>query len=436
MNCALHRVAASAVAVGLAFGITASLASARTAAVGVESGHTSSDAATWKPWHLSAADQFRLPAPPAARSATTKSELKEILRAEAKSTAKMRAVVKKWNAQPAISSWSDIFIDSMKSYRPRPPAAGYNLALYYTGLYDAMIAARDSRDAYVGARPAPSKLDRRIKIALKISGSSYAPEEAAMAGAAETLLAYLFLDAPPALYHAAALDAINARVWGGLNYRSDVTRARALGQQVAQLVIAQAKDDGRLTATGFPFPVRTGEPYWVPTAPAFEPPFGGPAGIWRPWLMTSNDQFLHALPGPSKYGTAAYMEQLKAVLDTVNNSTQEQKRVAFFWDDGPGTVTPPGHWVSIAEGLVKQYHIANDRATRMMAYLGAALADAGVEAWRIKYFYWSVRPITAIWRLCDGGATLCTEAQVAADPGRATYRGRWYSPIRRSWIRL
>src|SRR5207302_8182062 len=103
MNRALHRVAASAVAVGLAFGITASLASARTAAVGVESGHTSSDAATWKPWHLSAADQFRLPAPPAARSATTKSELKEILRAEAKSTAKMRAVVKKWNAQPAIS---------------------------------------------------------------------------------------------------------------------------------------------------------------------------------------------------------------------------------------------------------------------------------------------------------------------------------------------
>ena len=78
---------------------------------------------------------------------------------------------------------------------------------------------------------------------------------------------------------------------------------------------------------------------------------------------------------------------------------------------------------------IKQYHIANDRATRMMAYLGAALADAGVEAWRIKYFYWSVRPITAIWRLCDGGATLCTEAQVAANPGRATYRGRWYSPI-------
>jgi membrane-associated phospholipid phosphatase len=40
-----------------------------------------------------------------------------------------------------------------------------------------------------------------------------------------------------------------------------------------------------------------------------------------------------------------------------------------------------------------------------------------------------VRPITAIWRLCDGGQTLCTEAQVVADPGRAPYRNKWYSPI-------
>jgi membrane-associated phospholipid phosphatase len=145
--------------------------------------------------------------------------------------------------------------------------------------------------------------------------------------------------------------------------------------------------------------------------------------------MTSNDQFLHAIPGPSAYGSPAYMDQLAAVLNTVNQETQAQRNVAFFWDDGPGTFTPPGHWISISEDLIKQYRPSNEQAVRILALLSAAQADSGVEAWYVKYTWWSVRPISAIWRLCDGGGKLCTESEVRADPSRATYRGKWYSPI-------
>lgn len=411
--------------------VAGALAAVLVAATSVGARRTSADPATWKPWHLTSADQFRLPPPPTAKSATTKKELAQLRRFQKQRTPKMLAAIKKWNGQLAVLPWTDIFLQSFQSYRPRPPAASYNIAILYTALFDALVAANDSRDAFAAkSRPAPSKLDPSIKPLGKVKpGSTYAPAEIAVAGAAETILPYLFPDAPASLYHKAASEAANGRLWAGLNYSTDVQRARLLGQKVAQVVIAKAVTDGRATATGFPYPRLTGEGYWVVTPPAYEPPFGGPAGTWRPWLMSRNDQFLHAVPGPTKYGTPEYMQQLLSVLDTVNNGTDAQRKIAFFWDDGPGTVTPPGHWVAIAETLIKRYRPTNEQAVRALAYLGAAEADAAVVAWGMKYYYWSIRPITAAWRLCDGGQTLCTEAQVTADPSRATYRGKWYSPI-------
>jgi membrane-associated phospholipid phosphatase len=122
------------------------------------------------------------------------------------------------------------------------------------------------------------------------------------------------------------------------------------------------------------------------------------------------------------------MQQLLTVLSTVNNETDAQRKIAFFWDDGPGTVTPPGHWVAIAETLIKRYHPANAQAVRTLAYLGAAEADAAVAAWGMKYYYWSIRPITAVWRL-GADNTLRTEAACTANTSLCPYRGKWYSPI-------
>jgi membrane-associated phospholipid phosphatase len=421
-------VRARGITVGLV--VAASLAAVLLTATSVGAHRSSADPATWKPWHLTSANQFRLAAPPSAKSATTKRELAQLRRFQKQRTAKRLAAIKKWNGQLAVLPWTDMFLQSFQSYRPRPPAASYNIAILYTAMSDALVAAYDSRDAYAAkTRPAPSKLDKRIRPVGKVAaGSTYASPEAAMAGAAETILPYLFPDAPASLYHQAATEAANSRMWAGLSYSSDVQRARLLGQKVAKVVIAKAQTDGRATATGFPYPRRSGEGFWVVTPPAYEPPFGGPAGTWRPWLMTANDQFLHALPGPSTYGTPEYMNQLMAVVNTVAQETPEQRRIAFFWDDGPGTVTPPGHWVAIAETLIKRYRPTNQQAVRTLAYLGAAEADAAVAAWGMKYYYWSIRPITAIWRLGADGKLLA-EATCTATPTLCAYRGTWYSPI-------
>ncbi len=81
--------------------------------------------------------------------------------------------------------------------------------------------------------------------------------------------------------------------------------------------------------------------------------------------------------------------------------SDEQKRIARFWDDGPGTYTPPGHWAEIALGLVERFQVSTPRAARALAYLGVAAMVAGVCVWDAKFAYWSVRPITYIRDFID-----------------------------------
>ena len=386
--------------------------------------------ATWRTWYLTSPRQLRLAAPPAATSATTRAELRELRALQGKRTAANRRLITRWNSRPAVVPWAEIGLKQIADFRPRPPFSARVLALLHTGMYDAMVAAYESRAAYAGrTRPVPAKLDRRFRPAVATKElSSYASPEAAMAGAAETVLAHLFPGAPPGRFTKLADECVRSRLLAGLNYRSDLTRARELGRKVAKLVIARAEADGS-TGTSLPHPRRQGEPYWEATPPTYEAPVGGPVGSWKTWLLGSPGELRHLLPGPSPYGSPQFMAELREVVDVKANLTEEQRRIAFFWDDGPGSYTPAGHWFELGIDLLKTYKLGAAETTRVFALLGAASADAVIAAWEAKYYWWSIRPITVVWRLCDAGVRLCTEAELAANPARATYRGNWFSLI-------
>lgn len=81
--------------------------------------------------------------------------------------------------------------------------------------------------------------------------------------------------------------------------------------------------------------------------------------------------------------------------------TDEQKRIADFWADGAGTVTPPGHWNRIALDLLAGAGWSTLRSARLLSALNTAQADAFIACWDAKYAYWSLRPVTAIRRLID-----------------------------------
>ena len=113
------------------------------------------------------------------------------------------------------------------------------------------------------------------------------------------------------------------------------------------------------------------------------------------------------------------------MLDTSAALTDEQKQIAQFWDDEPGTFTPPGHWMEIALTYIKSYKVSDQQAARVLAYLGASLEDSVITWFGLKYHYWQVRPITAIWRLSADRTRVYSEAQVAADPSLAPLRNVW-----------
>lgn len=388
--------------------------------------------AEWRSWHLTSADQFRLDPPPKAGSRKTRAEIRELLALQSQRTAAMRRAIRRWNRGPgtAVVPWTRIALRMIADHRPLPPFTARALAMLETGLYDAMVAAADSRRAYLGrTRPVPVALDARIRpLAGARTGSSYAPVNAAMAGAAERILTYLFPNEPATTFVNLADVAINSRLWAGANYRSDVTRARRLGHKVAGLVIARAAIDGNAN-TGFWSPRPEGESYWLPTPPAYDSPIGAPVGTWKPWLMSAPGALRHVIPGPSPYGSPEFMAALNTVVSVSESLTPDQREIAFFWDDGPRTYTPAGHWFEIAIDLVRAYGLGRARTVRAFALLGAVEADAAIAFFEAKYYWWSIRPVTAIWRLCDGGAALCSDADLEASPERATYRDVWFPLI-------
>jgi hypothetical protein len=76
--------------------------------------------------------------------------------------------------------------------------------------------------------------------------------------------------------------------------------------------------------------------------------------------------------------------------------TAEQTLIAWFWDDGAGTVTPPGHWNRIAQAAARARGTTPAENARLFALLNLALADAGIACWDCKFTYRLWRPITAI----------------------------------------
>src|SRR5947207_7022811 len=222
----------------------------------------------WKPWLLTSANQFRLDAPPAATSKQTKTEVAELLRLQRHRTRSVNALITKWCRQPAVVPWTELQLKLIQSYRPRVAPSARVLALLGVGMYDAMVAADDSHQAYAkSSRPAPWVLDKRLKPAMNVpAGSTWSPADAAVAGAAEKILAYLYPAEPKRTFTSLANEAVNARLDAGLNYRSDLEQARLLGQKVATVVIARGEADNH-TVTGFSEGPFTGEQYWVPTPP-------------------------------------------------------------------------------------------------------------------------------------------------------------------------
>jgi len=254
-----------------------------------------------------------------------------------------------------VSPWIALELELISSHTVNPPRAARGLALVSVAMFRA-------------ERAAPPRNDR-----------------AAIAGAASTVLLYLFPDQTDRLRTLARPAARGHPA------------ARALGERIGGKVVRRALDDRSSNVWGGQIPV--GPDFWVPTPPAFQAPLEPLAGTWRPWNLVSG--LALRPPAPPRPGTARFQAELREVYDVSRSLTAEQRRIAQFWADGAGTVTPPGHWNEIALGLVRSRRLSTRATARLYATLNTAQADAFICAWDAKYSYWSPRPVTAIRRELD-----------------------------------
>jgi len=251
-------------------------------------------------------------------------------------------------------------------------------SLLSVAIYDAIIAAWDSKYFYNRSRP--SQADPSLSTLIPNPQSpSYPSEHAVVAGAASEVLAYLF-PAQAETYRAKAQEAAQSRLIAGVQYRSDITAGLDLGRTVAAKVIEWARADGSdrpWTGT-----VPTGPCRWrseTGAAPAM--PL---AGTWRTWVIRSGDQFRPGSPpdcnSDQGKAEAAYVRDFPPTFNS--------NEAAFYWQ-GPRSI-----WNRTISNQIAEYRLDNNppRAARAYALTNVAWYDTVVACWDAKYTYWQIRP--------------------------------------------
>ena len=112
-----------------------------------------------------------------------------------------------------------------------------------------------------------------------------------------------------------------------------------------------------------------------------------------------------ATPGNPPFSTepdSQFYKEANEVYETVKNATPEQMAIARFWSDDPMlSMTPPGHWVSIALQVAERANLSLEDNVDLLARMGVAMSDAFVGCWHEKYVYNLIRPITYIKKDID-----------------------------------
>lgn len=339
------------------------------------------DAGQWKTWVLTSGDQFRLPPPPGRHE--SKEEIEALEQLKTQRDAAALDLIRFWDAGAPSYQWNQMLLGEISKNKIGTPRAVRALALLHVAVYDAMVAAWDSKYTY--DRPRPSRLDKDLTTVIPNPHSpSYPSEHAVAAGAASAVLAYLFpADAQAILAQADAAG--RSRLLAGVQYPSDVQAGLDLGREVAALVIARAQSDGS-NAT-FNGSIPNGPCNWKGTNPA-EPL----AGTWRTWVLANGSEFR---PGPppacDSNQEVAELTEVKSfprVLPAAGAAFDPESK-GFFWQGKAVTF-----WSDLLDKEIFENRLENNppRAARAYAIQSITGYDSMVACWDGKYTYWAIRP--------------------------------------------
>ena len=199
-------------------------------------------AGSWKTWVIPSGRQMRTEPPPSAAATTGELVWLKSYLAEARQSPEAMKQMRYWTAGPPAYRWVDRMLNLIETRGFSNPKNARNLRLLNVAIYDATIAAWESKYAYNRQRPAVA--DQTIQTAIETPQSpSYPSEHAAAAGAASEILAYLY-PADAQNFRYLGEEAARAALTAGINYPSDVIAGLQLGRAVGSRVVALAQNDG------------------------------------------------------------------------------------------------------------------------------------------------------------------------------------------------
>lgn len=195
-------------------------------------------------------------------------------------------------------------------------------------------------------------------------------------------------------------NAYNQKLQAGAG--SSFNRSQAFGRSIATAVYFWSLTDGfNGTNVGWVPPVFVGA--WVPTPPAFANGINPYVGNARPLLETD---LTTVAPTPIPYSEdshSAYYAMQKAVYDVSLTLTTEQKNTANFWvDQGNGLgYTPDGHNLAVVTQAMEQNNTGLFAAAEAYAKTGIGDREGIIVAFRSKYTYNTLRPVSYVRRLIN-----------------------------------
>jgi membrane-associated phospholipid phosphatase len=325
------------------------------------------EAANWSTWLLDNPQQIMVAAPPG--KAQAKAELQTIKQRMGKLDEKKLSAIKYWDAGAPAHRWNQIapqLLAQKFDVVLRTPAAWVNLAIY-----NATVLAWREKIKY--KRKRPHEVEPSIKPVVESPLTySYPCEHSVTAAAAAHVLAYFFpakADSIMQMAHAATQSRIDA----GVQFPSDVDAGWKLGEQVAQQIIEQAKNDGSDK-------VWDGTMNKDPKKWTGKYPMGITLASFTPMIIHSADQFRPAAPPDFEHE----MNELKNFKQTFKT-----RSLAYYWANNG-----PEFWNDLAAVKMFENRMANDAPTvaRIYMVLNVAFHEMTIAIMEAKYTYWGVRP--------------------------------------------
>jgi hypothetical protein len=176
-----------------------------------------------------------------------------------------------------------------------------------------------------------------------------------------------------------------------------IDNSRSHGRSVAASVIEWASKDGSDVVKSY-VPL-TGEGLWRPSTIAATPFWSDNRSI-TPGALES---FSLISPVYTPDTASSFYKMAKEVYDITTTINPFQKETALYWDDSPNGKykTVFGHWTSILSGITKQKNSSLIEAAEVYCKMTIAMYDASLLAWKGKYQYHVLRPITYIQKFID-----------------------------------